>query len=140
MELTKVEIILILRDALEPESFVPPHWQPHAPENDSARGDDSAPGGESASTAGPSHSQPTGSPKILGDETEDMTPFEDHLMQQSSLERMAESSRRIDAMETAPPKKKGTVDSHRKHASVTKGSCRAYIKRHIQLMSLLKLS
>lgn len=106
VELTKVEIILLLRDALEPESLVPPHWNPHIHEVGVAEPDDSAERSDASRGTGPSSSV---EPDLEGTANArlEATPLENRMKRQSPLELMAESSRLVDAMEDNPQGKKG---------------------------------
>ena len=105
VELVRVEVTLLLRDALTPHSFIPTAW-PTATVSSRRQTDAAAePASSSADRPAEDEEGRTEAAEAVaaGEGLESgATPLEEHVMGESPLERMAQDTKRIDGMDASP--------------------------------------
>ena len=103
VELVRVEVTLLLRDALSPDSFIPATWptagvSPHRQTHAAAE--------PASSSAGqPAEEGRTAAAEAVTAQEgleSGATPLEEHVMGKSPLARMAQDTKRIDGMDVPP--------------------------------------
>ena len=103
VELLRVEVTLLLRDALSPHSFIPAAW-PTATVRPHRQTDAAAEPASSFPNRPAEEGRAAAAGAVAAQEGLDSgaTPLEEHVMGESPLERMAQDTKRIDGMDLSP--------------------------------------